>query len=195
MRDVQTVAGPGLHRYTAEPFLVDEAVIWRDGPTASLNSAILRPVADPFDPQGGLRVLNGGLGKGIVKTSAVKPDNRIAQAPARVFDDQESMIAAFQRGELNRDVVVVVRFQGPRANGMPELHNLTPSLGVVMDRGFRVALVTDGRMSGASGKVLAALHVTPEAQEGGPLAYVQDGDMIRLDSETGGWRSWSTKWC
>ena len=183
--DVLTVAGPGLHRYAREPWLDDGRLAWRDSPAETLNRDILRPVADPFDPQGGLRLLSGNLGRAIAKVSAVKPERRIVEAPCVVFDDQDQLTAAFQRGELNRDLVAVVRFQGPKANGMPELHNLTPALGVLMDRGFNVALVTDGRMSGASGKVPAALHVTPEALDGGPLACLQTGDVIRLDAETG----------
>ncbi len=183
--DVLTVAGPGLHRYAREPWLEDGRLAWRDSPATSLNADILRPVADPFDAQGGLRLLSGNLGRSIAKVSAVKPERRIVEAPCVVFDDQDQLTAAFQQGELNRDMVAVVRFQGPRANGMPELHNLTPALGVLMDRGFNVALVTDGRMSGASGKVPAALHVTPEALDGGVLAYLQTGDVIRLDAESG----------
>jgi phosphogluconate dehydratase len=183
--DVLTVAGPGLHRYGQEPWLDEGRLAWRDGPAESLNRDILRPVADPFDPHGGLRLLTGNLGRAIAKVSAVKPERRIVEAPCVVFDDQEQLTAAFQRGELNRDLVAVVRFQGPKANGMPELHNLSPALGVLMDRGFNVALVTDGRMSGASGKVPAALHVTPEALDGGVLARLQTGDVVRLDAEAG----------
>ena len=183
--DVLTVAGPGLHRYGQEPWLDEGRLAWRDGPADSLNRDILRPVADPFDPHGGLRLLTGNLGRAIAKVSAVKPERRIVEAPCVVFDDQEQLTAAFQRGELNRDLVAVVRFQGPKANGMPELHNLSPALGVLMDRGFNVALVTDGRMSGASGKVPAALHVTPEAVDGGVLARLQTGDVVRLDAEAG----------
>ena len=183
--EVVTVAGPGLHRYTEEPYLHDGALAWRPGAAASLASDILRPVEDPFDHHGGLRLMTGNLGRAIAKVSAVKPDHRVVEAPAVVFDDQEALIAAFQRGELNRDLVAVVRFQGPHANGMPELHGLSPSLGVLMDRGHKVALVTDGRMSGASGKVPAALHVTPEALDGGMLAHLRTGDVIRFDAETG----------
>ncbi|NUB15051.1 phosphogluconate dehydratase, partial [Azospirillum brasilense] len=149
------------------------------------DPAVLAPVASPMAAEGGLRVLSGPLGRAVVKVSAVKPDHRVIEAPARVFTDQESVQAAFRRGELHRDVVVVVRFQGPKANGMPELHKLTPPLGVLQDLGYRVALVTDGRMSGASGKVPAAIHVTPEAAAGGPLGRVRDGDMLRLDTERG----------
>jgi phosphogluconate dehydratase len=183
--DVMTVAGPGLRRFQTEPFLEDGKLVWREGAAASLNRDILRPVDDPFQPEGGLRLLNGSLGRAVMKTSAVKPEHLVVEAPAVVFEDQEALQAAYHRGELNRDFIAVVRFQGPRANGMPELHNLTPPLGVLLDKGFKVALVTDGRMSGASGKVPAAIHVTPEAAGGGPLAYVRDGDIIRVDAGAG----------
>jgi phosphogluconate dehydratase len=183
--DVRTVAGAGLRRYVQEPFLDGGKLVWRDGPAESLNRDILRPADDPFEAEGGLRVLTGPLGRGVMKTSAVKPAHRIIEAPALVFDDQDELLAAHKRGELERDFIAVVRFQGPRANGMPELHSLTPTLGVLQDKGFKVALVTDGRMSGASGKVPAAIHVTPEAKGGGPLAFVRNGDIIRLDAEAG----------
>lgn len=183
--DVMTVAGPGLRRYQQEPFLDGGRLVWREGPAATLDRDILRPADDPFQAEGGLRLLTGPLGRGVIKTSAVKPEHRIVEAPALVFDDQEALLAAHRRSELNRDFVAVVRFQGPRANGMPELHSLTPALGVQLDKGFKVALVTDGRMSGASGKVPAAIHMTPEAADGGPLARVRDGDVIRLDAEAG----------
>ena len=184
--DVQTVAGPGLDRYRQEPFLgPDGSLIWQPGPTRSLDLDVLRPVDDPFTADGGLRVLTGNLGRAVITVSAVAPAHRVVTAPARVFDDQAQVVEAFRRGELDRDVIVVVRYQGPRANGMPELHMLTPILGVLQDRGHRVALVTDGRMSGASGKVPAAIHVTPEAAIGGVLSRVRDGDLVRLDSDTG----------
>ncbi len=183
--DVRTVAGESLRRYQQEPFLDGGRLVWRDGPAASLDREILRPIDDPFQAEGGLRILTGPLGRGVIKTSAVKPEHRIVEAPALVFDDQDQLLAAHKGGELNRDFIAVVRFQGPQANGMPELHSLTPVLGVLQDKGFKVALVTDGRMSGASGKVPAAIHMTPEAAVGGPLAYVRDGDVIRLDAETG----------
>jgi phosphogluconate dehydratase len=184
--DVVTVAGGGLRRYQQEPFLeAGGRLVWREGAAVSLNRDLLRPVDDPFQSEGGLRLLEGGLGRAVIKTSAVKPQHLVVEAPAIVFEDQDEVIAAFKRGELDRDFIAVVRFQGPRANGMPELHNLTPTLGVLLDRGFKVALVTDGRMSGASGKVPAAIHVTPEAAEGGPLARVRDGDLIRLDATRG----------
>ena len=183
--DVLTVAGPGLRRYQTEPFLDGGRLVWREGTAISLNPDILRPVDDPFHAEGGIRLLTGPLGRAVMKTSAVKDEHMVIEAPAVVFEDQEALQAAFKRGELNKDFVAVVRFQGPRANGMPELHNLTPPLGVLLDKGFKVALVTDGRMSGASGKVPAAIHVTPEAADGGPLARVRDGDIIRVDAYTG----------
>ncbi|MDO8323717.1 MAG: phosphogluconate dehydratase [Phenylobacterium sp.] len=183
--DVVTVAGEGLRRYQQEPFLQDGKLVWREGPTTSLNLDILRPANDPFQPEGGMRLLAGGLGRAVIKTSAVKDEHLIIEAPAIVFDDQDDLLEAHKNGELNRDFVAVVRFQGPQANGMPELHSLTPVLGVLLDKGFKVALVTDGRMSGASGKVPAAIHVSPEAGLGGPLAYVRTGDRVRLDAHAG----------
>ncbi|OYU68585.1 MAG: phosphogluconate dehydratase [Alphaproteobacteria bacterium PA2] len=183
--DVMTVAGPGLRHYQQEPFLEDGQLVWRDGPEKSLNTDILRSARDPFAPEGGIRLLTGPLGRAVIKTSAVKDEQLIVEAPALVFHDQDDLLAAHKRGELNRDFIAVVRFQGPQANGMPELHSLTPTLGVLQDKGFKVALVTDGRMSGASGKVPAAIHVSPEARMGGPLALVQDGDIIRLDAHAG----------
>jgi len=183
--DVTTVMGEGLARYTQEPWLQDERAAWRPAANASLDPTVLRPAAEPFSADGGLKLLKGKLGRAVIKVSAVKPEHRIVEAPAIVFDHQDALLAAFGRGELTRDFVAVVRFQGPRANGMPELHKLTPALTVLQNQGYRVALVTDGRMSGASGKVPAAIHVTPECLAGGPLARVRDGDMIRLDAETG----------
>ena len=183
--DVRTVSGPGLRRYQTEPFLDGGRLVWREGPAVSLNREILRPVDDPFQAEGGLRLLSGPLGRAVIKTSAVKPEHLVIEAPAIIFEDQESLLAAHRRGELNRDFVAVVRFQGPQANGMPELHSLTPALGVQLDKGYKVALVTDGRMSGASGKVPAAIHVTPEAADGGMLARVRNGDVIRLDAHAG----------
>ncbi|AIN60073.1 phosphogluconate dehydratase [Pseudomonas soli] len=183
--DVNTVAGHGLRRYTQEPFLEDGRLVWREGPRHSLDESILRPVARPFSAEGGLRVMEGNLGRGVMKVSAVAPEHRVVEAPARVFHDQQSLADAFKAGELERDFVAVVRFQGPRCNGMPELHKLTPFLGVLQDRGFKVALVTDGRMSGASGKIPAAIHVCPEAFDGGPLARVRDGDIVRVDGAEG----------
>ena len=183
--DVMTVAGDGLHHYAREPMLDDGKLVWGQGPKASLNDRILRPSANPFSASGGLAQLQGNLGRGVIKVSAVPVERHVIEAPARVFHDQDAVKAAFRRGELTGDVVVVVRFQGPRANGMPELHALTPVLAVLQDRGHKVALVTDGRMSGASGKVPAAIHVSPEAAMGGPLARVRDGDIIRLDAGAG----------
>ncbi|OLU17279.1 phosphogluconate dehydratase [Pseudomonas sp. PA1(2017)] len=183
--DVYTVAGQGLSRYTQEPFLDGERLVWRQGPEQSLDRNILRSVPEAFSPEGGLRVLTGNLGNGVAKVSAVAPEHQVVEAPARVFETQVELAEAFKAGELERDFVAVVRFQGPKANGMPELHKLTPYLGILQDRGFKVALVTDGRMSGASGKVPAAIHVSPEAWDGGPLARVRDGDLIRVDGVTG----------
>ncbi len=183
--DVRTVAGDGLSRYTGEPVLTDGRLSWREGPTRSLNDRILRPAADPFQSTGGLRELSGNLGRAVIKVSAVAEEHRIIEAQARIFHDQDAVKAAFQKGEFTQDTVVVVRFQGPQANGMPELHSLTPVLSVLLDRGIRVALVTDGRMSGASGKVPAAIHVSPEALGGGALARLRDGDVIRLDAAAG----------
>ncbi|MCK9193534.1 MAG: phosphogluconate dehydratase [Nevskia sp.] len=183
--DVKTVAGRGLEAYVEEPYLADGAVAWRAAPAQSLDATVLRPAAEPFSVDGGLKLLHGNLGRAVIKTSAVKPEHRAVTAPALVFDSQEALQAAFERGELRRDFVAVVRFQGPRANGMPELHKLTPALGVLQDQGFHVALVTDGRMSGASGKVPAAIHVTPECLAGGALAKIRDGDVIQLDAEAG----------
>jgi phosphogluconate dehydratase len=183
--DVTTAAGQGLRLYQQEPFLDDGALVWRQGGEKSLAPDILRPADDPFDAEGGIRILSGGLGRAVIKASAVKPEHHVIEAPALCFDDQEELLAAFKRGELDRDFIAVVRFQGPRANGMPELHSLTPTLSLLLDRGRRVALVTDGRMSGASGKVPAAIHLTPEAACGGPLAKVRDGDVIRLDVPAG----------
>ena len=183
--DARTIAGDGLAHYRKEPKLIDGALVWQDGPSASLNEKIVRPAAKPFAATGGLRQLAGNLGRGVIKVSSVPDDRQVIEAPARVFASQDAVKAAFQRGEFTEDMVVVVRFQGPRANGMPELHALTPVLSVLQDRGLRVALVTDGRMSGASGKVPAAIHVCPEATEGGPLARIADGDMLRLDVPAG----------
>ncbi|MBV4501405.1 phosphogluconate dehydratase [Pseudomonas shirazensis] len=183
--DVNTVAGHGLRRYTQEPFLEDGRLVWREGPLQSLDENILRPASRPFSSEGGLRVMEGNLGRGVMKVSAVAPEHRVVEAPARVFEDQQALADAFKAGELECDFVAVMRFQGPRCNGMPELHKMTPFLGVLQDRGFKVALVTDGRMSGASGKIPAAIHVCPEAFDGGPLARVRDGDMVRVDGVEG----------
>lgn len=183
--DVSTVAGAGgMRRYCKEPFLdQDGSLVWRDGPTVSLDAEIIATVEKPFSKEGGLRLLQGNLGRSVIKTSAVKPEYRVLTAPAVIFNDQDEMKARFDSGDLNRDFIAVVRFQGPKANGMPELHKLTPLLGVLQDRGYKVALVTDGRMSGASGKVPAAIHLSPEALDGGPIARLRDGDMIEFDAE------------
>jgi len=183
--DVNTVVGRGLRRYAQEPFLDGEQLVWRDGPAQSLDENILRPAARPFSAEGGLRVMVGNLGRGVMKVSAVAPEYQVVEAPARVFRDQQELADAFKAGEMERDLVAVMLFQGPRSNGMPELHKMTPYLGVLQDRGFKVALVTDGRMSGASGKVPAAIHVCPEAIDGGPLARLRDGDVIRVDGQAG----------
>ncbi|MGE3850050.1 MAG: dihydroxy-acid dehydratase, partial [Gammaproteobacteria bacterium] len=183
--DVRTVMGAGLAHYATEPFLTDAGLTWRAAPGTSGDADVLRPLADPFSADGGLKLLSGNLGRAVIKTSAVKPEHRVVTAPALMFDDQAEVVAAFKAGKLARDFVAVVRYQGPRANGMPELHQLTPSLTTLQDQGYRVALVTDGRMSGASGAVPAAIHVTPECLNGGPLRHVRDGDIIHIDSLRG----------
>ncbi|HTX05085.1 MAG TPA: phosphogluconate dehydratase [Steroidobacteraceae bacterium] len=183
--DVQTVSGPALGASALEPWLSPGGLAWREAPAASADTTVLRPVSDPFSADGGLKLLRGNLGRSVIKVSAVDAGQRLIEAPARVFDTQEAVLESFRRGELARDVVVIVRFQGPRANGMPELHGLTPALASLQSKGHRVALVTDGRMSGASGTVPAAIHLTPEVLSGGPLGKVRDGDIIRLDSLKG----------
>lgn len=183
--DVSTVMGKGLWRYATEPRLIGGELGWEEGPARSHDSDVLRGADDPFAKDGGLRILDGNLGRSVIKTSAVKEEHRIVTAPARVFDDQADFLEAFRAGELEGDLVAVLRYQGPAANGMPELHKLTPSLGVLQDRGYRVAVVTDGRMSGASGKVPAAIHLTPEAALGGPIGKVRDGDLITVDAAAG----------
>ncbi len=185
-QDVLTVVGGGLSRYCQVPDLSDGQLVWRTAPHAgTVDPGVLRSPDHPFAQDGGIRVLEGSLGRGVIKVSAVSSGNRVIEAPARVFDDQQHFLDAFAEGECDHDVVVVVRFQGPRANGMPELHRLTPAMGVLQGRAHRIALVTDGRMSGASGKVPAAIHCTPEAADGGPLARIQDGDLIRIDTRAG----------
>ncbi|GCL65976.1 phosphogluconate dehydratase [Pseudaquabacterium pictum] len=183
--DVATVAAGGIAAYGSVPRLAGGQLGWTPVPAESGDDGIVRTAAAPFSPSGGLKLLEGNLGRAVIKISAVPDDRHVVEAPARVFHDQEALHRAFQAGELDRDVVVVVRFQGPQANGMPELHKLTPPLAVLQGKGFRVALVTDGRMSGASGKVPAAIHVSPEALAGGPLARVRDGDRVRLDANAG----------
>ena len=183
--DVTTVMGQGLGAYTNEPCLQDGQLAWRPVPTVSGDTAVLRPVSEPFSADGGLRLLQGNLGRSVVKVSAVKPEHRVVRAQAVVVSDQQDLLALFNAGKINKDLIAVVRYQGPRANGMPELHKLTPPLAVLQDKGFKVALVTDGRMSGASGKVPAAIHLSPEALADGPIARVMDGDWITLDCERG----------
>ncbi|HVY51807.1 MAG TPA: phosphogluconate dehydratase [Devosia sp.] len=183
--DVETVWGKGLSSYTVEARFIEQKLSFTPAPESSGNPKVLAPVRQAFSRNGGLKLLTGNLGKAVIKVSAVKPENRVVEARARVFHTQDGLQAAFKAGELNRDVVAVVRFQGPKSVGMPELHKLTPALGVLQDRGFKVALLTDGRMSGASGKVPAAIHVTPEASDGGPISKIRDGDLIRLDAEKG----------
>jgi phosphogluconate dehydratase len=183
--DVKTVWGGGLSSYGVEAKLIEDKLAWSPAPAESGDAKVLAPASAPFSANGGLKVLTGNLGKCVIKVSAVKPANRIVEAPARVFHSQEGLQDAFRAGELTSDVIAVVRFQGPRAIGMPELHKLTPALAVLQDRGLKVALLTDGRMSGASGKVPAAIHMTPEANDGGPIGRIRDGDIIRLDAEAG----------
>ncbi|MBJ7254406.1 MAG: phosphogluconate dehydratase [Sphingomonadaceae bacterium] len=184
-RDIMTVAGNDLADYGREPMLEDDRLVWRDAPAVTADDTMLRPPSAPFSPDGGMRLVTGNLGRATFKTSAVDPARWTIEAPVRVFHDQNDALAAFKAGELDRDVIVVIRFQGPVANGMPELHKLTPPLGVLQDKGFNVALVTDGRMSGASGKVPAAIHVSPEGARGGAIAKLQDGDIIRLCANSG----------
>lgn len=184
--DILTVANErGMNSYNQEPRLIEGQLVWQSVPEASLDPDVLSSVEKPFAATGGLHVMSGNLGRGVSKLSAVAVEHQIVEAPAIVFDDQDDLLAAFKRGELEKDFVAVIRFQGPRANGMPELHKLTPPLGVLQDKGFKVALVTDGRMSGASGKVPSVIHLCPECETGGPLAKVLDGDMISLNLQTG----------
>jgi phosphogluconate dehydratase len=183
--DVKTVWGSGLSGYKVEAKLIEEKLTFEPSPKESALPKVLAKVATPFQQSGGLKLLTGNLGRSVIKVSAVKPEHRVIEAPARVFHGQEGLQAAFKAGELTGDLIAVVRFSGPRALGMPELHKLTPSLGILQDRGFKVALLTDGRMSGASGKVPAAIHMTPEAMDGGPISKIRDGDMIRLDANEG----------
>ncbi|MEO9275579.1 phosphogluconate dehydratase [Marinomonas sp. 5E14-1] len=183
--DVNTIVGKGLSHYTKEPFLDGEELVWREGPESSLDEDVIRPIENPFSAEGGLSLLKGNLGRSVIKVSAVKEENRVIEAPAAVFHSQNELAEAIGSGQLKRDCVAVVRFQGPKALGMPELHKLTPFLGNLQDQGYKVALVTDGRMSGASGKVPAAIHLTPEALAGGLIAKIQDGDLVRLDANKG----------
>lgn len=184
--DVQTVGGStGLYQYTQEPWLDNGVLAWRDGASQSADASVISTANSPFQADGGLRLMAGNLGRAVIKTSAVKDEHRVIEAPAKVFYSQDALRTAFENDELNEDFIAVIAYQGPRANGMPELHKLTPILGVLLDRGYKVALVTDGRMSGASGKVPAAIHVSPECLLDGPLRKVRDGDIIQLDANTG----------
>ena len=183
--DVDTVVGHGMRAYTKEPFMIEGKLEWRDAAAQSGDDNVIRTAANPFSADGGLRLMKGNIGRSVIKVSAVAPEHRVIEAPAIVFDDQRDVLAAFDRGELERDFIAVVRFQGPRANGMPELHKLTPQLSILQSRGFKVALVTDGRMSGASGKVPAAIHMSPEALLGGAIGKIRTGDLIRFDAEKG----------
>ena len=183
--DVQTIIGQGLRAYTQEPKIKDGVLVFEPGARESLNLNVIRPANEPFTADGGIKLLQGNLGRAVIKTAAVAPEHRIVEAPAIVFHEQTDLMAAFKRGELDRDFIAVVPFQGPKFNGMPELHSLTPTLTILQKKGFKVGLVTDGRMSGASGKVPAAIHLTPEAYDGGLISKIQTGDLLRLDSENG----------
>ena len=183
--DVQTIIGKGMRAYTQEPKIKNGMLVWQEGATQSLNLSVIRPASEPFTADGGIKLLKGNLGRAVIKTAAVAPEHRVVEAPAIVFYEQADLIAAFKRGELDKDFIAVVPFQGPKFNGMPELHSLTPTLTILQKKGYKVGLVTDGRMSGASGKVPAAIHLTPEAYDGGLISKIQTGDIIRLDSEHG----------
>ena len=183
--DVVTAMGEGLSKYAAEPHLEGESIAWRPAANSSGNEDVARPATNPFSETGGLQLVTGNIGRAVTKVSAVKPANRVVKAPAIVFTSQQQLLDRFKAGDLNKDFIAIVPFQGPKANGMPELHKLTPPLGVLQDKGFKVALVTDGRMSGASGKVPSAIHVTPEALDGGAIGKIQDGDIVHLDAEEG----------
>jgi phosphogluconate dehydratase len=183
--DVKTICGEGLENYTQEPFLQDGELVWRDAPKSSLDKTVLSSIEQPFSHHGGLTLLKGNMGRSVMKTSALPSENPYIKAPAVVFDDQIAVEEAFKAGDLDKDCIVIVRYQGPKAIGMPELHRLTPSLGVLQDKGYKVALVTDGRMSGASGKVPAAIHLTPEAMDGGLIAKVKNNDLVELNTESG----------
>lgn len=183
--DVNTILGKGLNKYKAEPKIKDHKIDWVEGAKVSLKETILRPATNPFSPEGGITMLEGNIGRSVLKTSAVDPENYITEAPAIVFSEQEDLIAAFKRDELNKDFVAILPFQGPQQNGMPELHQLTPTLTILQKRGYRVALVTDGRMSGASGKVPSAIHVTPEARCGGAIGKIRTGDLVLVDAKNG----------
>lgn len=183
--DVMTIIGKGLSAFTKEPFLQNGELVWRKGAKESLNTAIIRSVSDSFSKDGGIKILKGNIGRSVIKTAAVSDEHLIVEAPSIVFNEQEDLLIAFKKGELNKDFIAVLPFQGPKQNGMPELHQLTPTLTVLQKKGYKVALVTDGRMSGASGKVPAAIHLTPEAHDGGAIAKIQTGDILRLDAKKG----------
>ena len=183
--DVNTILGKGLRLFTQEPKINNGELVWEAGQQESLNTSIIRSAGDPFSPEGGIKIVKGNIGRAVVKVSAVPEDQRIVEAPAIVFHEQHEFIQAFKNNELNRDFVAVLPYQGPKQNGMPELHQLTPSLTILQKRGYKVALVTDGRMSGASGKVLSAIHVVPEARDGGTIAKIQTGDILRVDGVSG----------
>lgn len=184
-QDVYTILGFGLEKYKQEPKLINGQLMWVEGATASLNESIIRSVSNPFSPEGGIKMMRGNIGRSVIKTSAVAPEHLVVEAPAIVFDEQEDLIKAFKNGELDKDFIAVIPFQGPKQNGMPELHQLTPTLTILQKRGFKVALITDGRMSGASGKVPAAIHMVPEARDGGLIGKIQTGDLIRFDAQIG----------
>ncbi len=183
--DTMTIMGGGLESYTKESFVEESQLVWKDGAIKSLNEEVLRPIDNPFAPNGGMRLLDGNIGRAVIKVSAVAPEHRIVEAPAIVFHDQDALPAAYKAGDLNKDFIAVIRFQGPKANGMPELHKLTPTLTALQSKGYKIGLVTDGRMSGASGTIPAAIHITPEAKDAGPIARIQEGDMIKLDARAG----------
>jgi phosphogluconate dehydratase len=183
--DVETIVGKGLDAYIAEPDLSDEELVFKEGAKTSRDESVVASVEDPFSVEGGLKLLSGNMGRSVIKTSALKPEHFIIEAEAIVFESQEALQDAFKQGELEKDFIAVVRYQGPKANGMPELHGLMPPLGVLQEKGFKVAIITDGRMSGASGKVPSAIHVSPEALDGGILAKVKSGDRIRFDAKKG----------
>jgi phosphogluconate dehydratase len=183
--NVTTILGSGLKRYTQEPKIDTNQLIWVEGPKESLNKSIIRSASDPFSKDGGIKILQGNLGRAVIKTAAVESDHRKIEAPAIVFLEQQDLIDAFKKDELNKDFIAVLPFQGPKQNGMPELHQLTPTLTILQKRGYKVALVTDGRMSGASGKVPAAIHLCPEAKDGGMIAKIRTGDIIHLDAIKG----------
>lgn len=183
--DVSTVVGEGMKAYTQNPYLIEDEVIWREGSKSSLDTNIIRGIKEPFSLDGGVKILRGNIGRAVTKTSAISPQHQIVDAPAIVFESQQEFLSAFKNKELQKDFIAVIPYQGPRANGMPELHKLTPPLGILQDQGFKVALITDGRMSGASGKVPNAIHVSPEALMGGNIAKIRTGDRILLDTVNG----------